>query len=172
MVALLGAVSFTVWQNFNIVSPDKLVEALPEHVDVAFDNVDYTETRGDKRFWRLQADSVAHQAQRKEARLKNVRMTFYEQGEFGDVHLTAQHGQWFSETGNIELNGDVTVKSSQGQKLFCDQLSYDNAAEIIASESAVRLVAEGMEVRGRGLKVFLQQQRIVVLGQVQTWLSN
>ena len=99
-------------------------------------------------------------------------MTFYDQEEFGDIHLTSKRGQWFSETGNIELSGDVTVKSERGQALYCQQLSYDNTAEIIASKSSVRLVSEGMEVRGRGLKVFLQQQRMVVLDQVQTCLSN
>lgn len=172
IVMLLGGVSFSIWRNFNFDTPEKLVEVLPENVDVSLDNVDYTETRGDKRFWRLQADSVAHQAQRHEARLENVRMTLFDQGEFGDIHLTARSGKWFSESGNIELLGDVVVKSDQGQALYCQQLFYDNKAESITSEAAVRLVAKDMETLGRGLQVSLAQRRMVILEQVQTRLSN
>lgn len=172
IVALLGAVSFVVWRNFKFATPEQLVEILPDNVDIALDNVDYTETRGDRRFWRLQADSVAHEAQRQEVQLENVRMTFYDRGEFGDIQLTARRGKWFSETGNIELIGDVVVKSGQGQALYCQQLFYDNKAELIASESPVRLVSKDMETKGRGLQVFLQQQRMVILGQVQTRLSS
>ena len=172
IVLLLGGVSFSIWRNFKFITPEKLVEALPEHVDVALDNVDYTETRDDKRFWRLQADSVAHQAQRQEALLENVRMVFFDQGEFGDIYLTARTGKWFSKSGNIELVGDVVVKSDQGQELYCQQLFYDNQAELITTETAVRLVAKDMETRGKGMQVLLAQRRMVILDQVQTRLNN
>lgn len=172
ILVLLGGVSLSIWKNFKFVAPEKLVEVLPEHVDIALDNIDYTETRGDKRFWRLQADSVAHQAQRREARLENVRMVFFDQGEFGDVHLTARSGNWFSESGNIELLGDVVIKNDQGQALYCQQLFYDNKAELITTETPVRLVAKDMETRGKGMEVSLAQRRMVILDQVQTLLSN
>lgn len=172
IIALLGTVSFVLWRNFKIATPEQLIDMLPDNIDIALDNIDYTETRGGQRFWRLQADSVAHEAQRQEAQLENVRMTFYDQGEFGDVQLTARRGKWFSETGNIELLGDVVVKSGQDQALYCQQLSYDNKAELITSESAVRLVAKDMETKGQGLQVFLPEQRMLILSQVQTRLSN
>lgn len=172
ILVLLGAVSFMVWRNFKIATPEQLVEMLPDNIDVALGNIDYTETRGDRRFWRLQADSVAHEAQRQQANLENVRMTFYDQGEFGDILLTARSGKWFSETGNIELTGDVVVKNDQGLALYCQELSYDNKAELIASESSVRLVSEDMETKGLGLKVFLPEQRMVILSQVQTTISK
>ncbi|APG26603.1 LPS export ABC transporter periplasmic protein LptC [Syntrophotalea acetylenivorans] len=172
ILILLGAVSFTVWRNFKTSTPEQLVEMLPDNVDVALDNIDYTETRGDQRFWRLQADSVSHEAQQKEVSLQNVRMTVYDQGELGDIELTGQSGKWFSETGNIELTGDVVAKSDQGLALYCQELFYDNKAEMITSESLVRIVAKDMETTGRGLKVFLPEQRIVILSQVKTELSN
>lgn len=172
MIMLVGTVSFVLWQNFKIATPEQLIEMLPDNVDIALDNVDYTETRGDRRFWRLQADSVAHEAQRQEAHLENVHMTLYDQGKFGDIQLTAQRGKWFSETGNVELNGDVVVKSGQGQVLYCQQLFYDNKAELITSESPVRLVAKDLEITGQRLQVYLPQQRMLILGLVQTKLSN
>ncbi|OEU73713.1 MAG: LPS export ABC transporter periplasmic protein LptC [Desulfuromonadales bacterium C00003068] len=163
---------FVVWRNFEIATPEQLVELLPDNVDIALDNIDYTETRGDQPFWRLQADSVSHEPQRQEARLENVSMTIYNQGEFGDIKLTARNGKWFSETGNVELVGDVVVKSDQGIALYCQQLFYDNKAELITSESPVRLVAKDMETKGQGLQVLLPKQRMVILDQVQTRLSN
>lgn len=172
ILLLLGAVSFTVWRNFKNATPEQLVEMLPDDVDVALDNIDYTETRGDRRFWRLQADSVAHEAQRQVANLENVRMTVYDQGEFGDIQLIARSGKWFSDTGNIELTGDVVVKSGQGLALYCQELFYDNKAESITSQSSVRLVSKDMETKGHGLKVLLPEQRMVILSQVQTTLSN
>jgi LPS export ABC transporter protein LptC len=172
ILVLLGAVSFTVWRNFKTSTPEQLLEMLPDNVDVALDNIDYTETRGDRRFWRLQADSVAHEAQRKEVNLENVRMTVYDQGELGDIELTGQSGKWFSETGNIVLTGDVVAKSDQGLALYCQELFYDNKAEMIVSESPVRLVSKDMETTGRGLKVFLPEQRMEILSQVQTTISN
>ena len=170
IVVILGGVSFLVWRNFRSITPQGLVEALPDNVDVAFDNVDYTETRGDKRLWRLKADSVARQAQNREALLENVRMVFYDQGEFGDVHLSAKQGKWFTETGNIELVGDVTITSDEGQALYCQQLSYDNEAELITSETSVRLVAKDMVTTGIGLEYFVPQRRLVILEQVKTLL--
>lgn len=172
ILVLLGAVSFTVWRNFKTSTSEQLVEMLPDNVDVALDNIDYTETRGDRRFWRLQADSVAHQAQRKEVDLENVRMTVYDQGELGDIKLTARSGKWISDTGNIQLVGDVVVKSEQGLALYCQELAYDNKAELITSESSIRLVSKDMETTGLGLKVFLPEQRMEILSQVKTKVSN
>ncbi len=172
IAALLSGGAFAVWKNLSSRTPEELVKSLPGNIDIAFGDVDYTETRGAEQFWRLQADSVAREANRQEVQLENVRMTFYDQEDYGDIHLTARKGRWFSETGNVELVGDVVVKSDQGQALFCQQLFYDNQAELITSESPVRLVAEDMETTGQGFEVLLSQKRFVILSQVQTRLSG
>ncbi len=172
MLAMIGAGAFAVWKNFNLRSPEELLRSLPENIDIAFGEVDYTETRGERRLWRLQAESVAREARQQKVQLEDVRMTLYQQGELGNVYLTARRGWWFPETGNVEMLGEVNVRSDQGFELFCDQLFYDNKAELVFSESPVTLVAEGMETTGVGLELSLPKRRVVILDQVHSRLAG
>ncbi len=172
MLGMLLAGAFAVWKNFVSRSPEELFRSLPENIDIAFGEVDYTETRGERRLWRLQAARVAREARQQKVQLEDVRMTLYQQGELGNVHLTAYQGWWFPETGNVELMGEVHVRGDGGLELFCDQLFFDNKAELVFSESPVRLLAEGMETTGVGLEFSLLQRRVVILDQVHARFSG
>ncbi len=146
---------------------EKVVEALPEDVDLALKKVDYTETRGDEKLWTLSADSVDHISGQQETLVENVRMVFFSKGEFGDITLTARKGHWFVQEGRIDLQGDVVAQSSNGFTLYTQTLTYMKEGDLISTDLPVRLVNREMELTGTGLRLPVKDQSLELLSDVQ-----
>lgn len=146
---------------------EKVVEALPEDVDLALKKVDYTETRGDEKLWTLSADSVDHISGQQETFIENVRMVFFSKGEFGDITLTARKGHWFLQEGRIDLQGDVVAQSSNGFSLYTQRLVYMKENDLISTDLPVRLVNQDMELTGTGLRMPVKNQHLELLSDVK-----
>jgi LPS export ABC transporter protein LptC len=167
MLATVVVLLFVISGRFQPPSVEKIVEALPEDVDLALKKVDYTETRGDEKLWTLSADSVDHVSGQQETLVENVRMVFFSKGEFGDITLTACKGHWFMQEGRIDLQGDVVAKSSNGFSLYTQRLTYMKEDDLIFTDLPVRLVNREMELTGTGLRLPVKDQSLELLSNVQ-----
>jgi LPS export ABC transporter protein LptC len=167
MLATVVALLFVISGRFQPAVVEKVVEALPEDVDLALKKVNYTETRGDEKLWTLSADSVGHISGQQETLIDNVRIVFFSQGEFGDVTLTARKGHWFQQEGRIDLQGDVVVQSSNGFSLYTQKLTYMKKGDLISTDLPVRLINREMELTGTGLRLPIKNQRLELLSNVQ-----
>jgi LPS export ABC transporter protein LptC len=167
MLVTAGALLFVISGRFQAPLVEKVIEALPEDVDLALKKISYTETRGDEKLWTLSADSVDHIAGQKQTLVENVRMIFFSQGEFGDVTLTARKGQWFSQEGRIDLQGDVVAQGSTGYALYTERLTYLKEEGLFLTDLPVRLVNREMELTGTGLRLPIENQRLKLLSNVR-----
>ncbi len=155
-MALLLAL--TVLRNFRGGTPEEILEALPENVDLALKKIDYTETREGVRRWNLIADSADYNVKKGTSAIQNVLMTFYnEKGDEAGT-LTAQRGETESDSKMVSVYGDVVVTGVQGYTFYADQLDYSDASRVISTESPVRIVTERMELTGKGLHLNVDTQ--------------
>lgn len=167
MLATVAVLLLVISGRFRPPAVEKVVEALPEDVDLALTKVDYTETRGEEKIWTLSADSVDHISGQQETLIENVRMVFFSKGEFGDITLTARKGHWFLQEGRIDLQGDVVAHSSNGFSLYTQRLTYVKEGDLISTDLPVRLVNREMELTGTGLRLPVKNQSLELLSDVQ-----
>lgn len=168
--ALLAA---AVVRNYRGPAAEEVLEALPRNVDLSLREVHYTETREGVRRWTLIADSAAHSAGAGVTHIENVRMTFYDVQGAGDLTLDAREGTLMTETRQVEVSGDVVVRSPRGYTLYTDRLHYTESDRRIRTEAPVRIVSQAMEMNGRGMELDVEKQTFVLLAGVKArWTAE
>ncbi|HEY7746709.1 MAG TPA: LPS export ABC transporter periplasmic protein LptC, partial [Desulfuromonadales bacterium] len=153
ILVLAGALTVTVIRNFQGASPEEDLEALPRNIDLSLKEIRYTETSDGLRRWMLVADSAAHSVGEGVTRIENIHMTFYDRQGAEDVILTARSGTFRAESREVEVHGDVVVKSPRGFALYTEHLTYGEADRVIRTTAPVRMVSDRMELTGKGMRL-------------------
>ncbi|PLX86030.1 MAG: LPS export ABC transporter periplasmic protein LptC [Desulfuromonas sp.] len=167
ILCLVAALTFMVARNFQGDLAEEIVDVLPRDVDLSLKGLSYTETRDGQRRWFLEADSAAYKAEEATARIENIRMTFYGHEELGDLALTALSGALNRETREVEVQGDVKVRSERGDAFFTESLRYRESDRILRTDDPVRVVSQNLEVTGKGLRMSVQDRSFVLLSRVK-----
>ncbi len=171
ILLLAGSLLFVVTRNFRKDVTEEVFESIARNVDLSLQKIDYTETRDGVRRWSLQADSAAHNLTEGAARIEDVTLTFYDSRGGGDVTLTARSGELKTETREVEVSGEVVIRSSRGYVLYTDHLHYRDAERMVKTDAAVRVVAPGFEVTGTGLQLNVESHALVLLSKVEARLE-
>ncbi len=134
--------------------------------DLSLDNIDYTETRNGRAVWRLRAIGGSHDLQAGVTRLRQVDVVFYGEKGRGDLRLTADRGVWDSRSGRLEAFGHVRASDEKGYVLTSERMYYDQNRRLVWTDDPVKLTSATMEVRGRGLRLLVDQRRLKLLADV------
>lgn len=172
ILALSGILAVLVFRNWRGAAPEDLVASLPRNVDLSLREIHYTETREGVRRWTLIADSAAHSAGEGSTRIENIRMTFYNVQGHGDIALTAREGTLTTGTREVDLHGDVVVRSPKGYSLYTDRLHYREAERQIRTDAPVRIVSSAMEVTGKGMRLDVESHAFALLADVKARWSG
>jgi LPS export ABC transporter protein LptC len=167
IIMLSGALILTVVRNFQGVLPEEDLKALPRNIDLALQEIRYTETSDGLRRWTLVAESAAHSVSEGVSRIENIQMTFYDPQGAEEVSLSARSGSLQADSREVEAQGDVVVKSSRGFALYTEQLTYREADRMIRTAAPVRMVSDQMELTGKGMRLSIADHTLVLLSAVQ-----
>jgi LPS export ABC transporter protein LptC len=137
-----------------------VAKALPEGVDVALQDIDYTHIEEGRARWRLVARQVERRAKTSTLVVSNPRMSFFdEQGQVtGSVQ--ADRGEISDDYRKVTLNDEVVLTNSSGYSLFTDRLSYDHDTRTAVTDALVRLESSGVQLEGRGLIFHVQSKKL------------
>lgn len=173
VILLLAAVlTVTVIRNFQGGSPEEALEALPRNIDLSLKEISYTETRDGLRHWTLAADSAAHSMGEGVTRIENIRMTFYDRQGAEDVTLTARSGSFRADTREVEIHGDVVVKSPRGFALYTEHLQYREKDRLLLTSDPVRMVSDRMELTGKGMRLSVPDRTLKLLSAVRARIEG
>jgi LPS export ABC transporter protein LptC len=167
ILVLAGALTITVVRNFQGALPEEDLEALPRHIDLSLQEIRYTETSDGLRRWTLVADTAAHSVSEGVSRIENIQMTFYDAQGAEDVTLAARSGSFKVDSREVEVHGDVVVKSSQGFALYTEQLIYRETDRMIRTDAPVRMVSDRMALTGNGMLLSVVDHNLVLLSAVR-----
>jgi LPS export ABC transporter protein LptC len=166
IVLAVVALSVTVWRKISQQSPEELLAALPKQIDLSLDQLHYTQNENGQRSWTLDADKAEYQREQSQAILDNVRLQFYRAGESGDIQLEAEHGFLQQETRQIEVWGQVVVRTARGEQLFTERLHYNDQKRQLTTKEPIRMLAKQMELTGTGLQLDIDDGRLEVKNNV------
>ena len=168
VLAISVILSVLIVSRYRPESPIQMISAsLPDGVDVALKNIDYTHMEDGQARWRLVAQKVEHVSQASALRVESPHISFYD-GK-GDISgsLESQMGEISDDYQHVELRDQVILKSSSGHTFFSEQLFYDHDSETASTDSLVRLESEGFHVQGKGLLFSVKTKKIVLNSQVE-----
>lgn len=172
IIAVATVLIVTVVRNVRRPAVEEIIESLPRDVDLSMKEISYTETREGVRRWMLTADAAAHSVGQGTTRIENIHMTFYDVEGLGDLVLTARQGELKTESREVEVRGEVVVQSPKGYAVYTDRLEYREADRTARTEAPVRIVSEGMEVSGTGMRLDLRDHTLVLLSGVRARLAG
>lgn len=144
-----------------------LVQALPQGIDVALQDIDYTHLEEGRARWRLVAQQVERQAQSGLIRVDSPLMTFYDDLGAPKGSLQADKGELSDDYQRVALRGDVVLKNSTGYALYTDHLDYDQDTHLATTDAYVKLLGEGLSLEGRGLVFDVKQEQLQVNADVK-----
>jgi LPS export ABC transporter protein LptC len=149
----------------------RVAKALPEGVDLALKDIDYTHSEGGVARWRLVARQVAHRDSDRLMTVSDLHLTFYDERGVEQGTMRARTGQVNADFSSVEVNDQVEVASRSGYTLHTDRLVYTQADRTIRTESPVKLIADGLKLDGVGMDLDLQTLRMRVHSRVHATLQ-
>ncbi|MBD1401641.1 LPS export ABC transporter periplasmic protein LptC [Pelovirga terrestris] len=166
-VILLGLV---VWRHLQQAPLQEVLEALSPEIDLALDHLNYTETQDGRKRWTLVADRAEYLRAGNLVRLTPVQLTFYEAGAFGDLGLTADHGELQEDTRQVDVWGGVVIVGEGGERLQTETLRYQDQQRLLSTAAPIHYQAPRMELTGVGLVIDLQKNTMLVKKDVRMLL--
>ena len=109
----------------------------------------------------VRARSIAQQLTDQSVRLAQLELDYTTQKQ-GEWHVTADRGRMPSDHGSLQLEGNVLVvgaaERSEGKAVIrTDELAYDTRTNVVQTAAAVTVDFGPHQLRGRGMRVGLNQ---------------
>jgi LPS export ABC transporter protein LptC len=109
----------------------------------------------------VRAKSIEQQLADQSVNLAQIELDYTTQKQ-GEWHVTADRGRMPSDRGSLQLQGNVRVvgsaERSEGKAIIrTDELAYDTHTNVVQTAAPVTLEFGPHELRGRGLRVGLNQ---------------
>lgn len=173
LLLLISVVALTtvIYRHLQQRSPEEILNTLPENIDLALEDLHYTQNEEGQRRWTLDADKAEYQRDSSLAKLEAVKLMFYEAGQFGDLTLQADHGQLEQETRQVDVWGNVVLTTERGEQLFTRRLHYSDKTRQLSTDDPIRFLSLQLELTGTGLQIDIDQGRMLVKNNVWMLLS-
>lgn len=145
--------------------PADMIEGMTVDADVALREFSYTESESGVVKWTLNADSADHDFSDDSTTMDNVRLDVFNQGEAGDVHLTAKTGRANLTTRDVTVRGTVVITTQNGYTFESESVTFHGQASedgVVVSDDPVRITSQQLEITGRGLEVDLAQGTFLI----------
>lgn len=127
----------------------------------------YTQVEGGVRKWTLAATGARFDEDAKTATLTDVRLKFYP-SDGGWITLAGKEGTYDQKNKVVTLTGQVKGHSHDGMTLETTVLTYSEETEQVNTEAEVTITGPQFRVRGRGMVVYVAEQKVVFQNQVDS----
>ena len=97
---------------------------------------------------------------------KGLVLDIYNRQEGLAGSLTADRGFYFKTKNRMEAWDNVIFANPQGDSLFTDQLTWLSDSNLIITDAPVRILRQGTEIRGKGLRANEDFSRYSILAPI------
>ena len=136
--------------------------------DAIISKFTFTQTKGDKVQWQVDAQQARLFEQEKKAILDNVAVTLFGvQGREMTVH--GDEGTLNTDTKNFLLTNrsePLVIYTESGYTIYTNHLSWTDQTREIRTQDPVHIIGHGLDVKGRGLLGHLDTEEFEVLEDV------
>ena len=147
---ILSAVMFVgliVWVVKTTPDAPPKVDKVPPPITMEYEGNELSEEVNGVRIWDLTAERMVVDANTQDAELVKLVGHFY-QTDGRSLEFRAEHGLYKYETRDIYVNGNITVETSDGARLLCDQLGWVNADGMLIALDNVKISRDDIKATG------------------------
>lgn len=135
-------------------------QQLPQNVDVALKQVRFFDMKDGLVDWELVADRVEYDKSGEIARLSGgIRMDFVKNKSHGAISVTADRGEYRTDTRNLRLHGNVHVNTEDGVDFKTEQIDYTAALSRFKTAERVLFSQERLTLRATGMVMDVRDQQ-------------
>jgi len=166
---------FWVFTLFIILSLSSCGKEKPERSEVsgsksspeqAIENFTLTQTSQGEKKWELEAERAEIYKREGKTIVQKLKIKFYDQGKITSV-LIAREGELRSQSGDMEVRGDVVVTSEEGTTLKTESLKWDANRNKIVTDDLVRQEKGDTIITGQGLESDPELEKVVIKKNVK-----
>ena len=136
--------------------------------DAIISKFSFTQTKGNKVQWQVDAQQARLFEQEKKAILDNVAVTLFGvQGR--EMTVRGDEGTLNTDTKNFVLTNrsePLVIYTESGYTIYTNHLAWTDQTREIRTEDPVRIVGNGLDVKGRGLLGHLDTEEFEILEDV------
>lgn len=144
-----------------------------DQADATISRFTFTQTKGDKVQWQVDAKQARLFEQKKQALLDTVAVTLF--GQAGkELTVEGDEGTLNTETKNFVLANRVeplVLRTQSGYTIYTNHLAWTDETREIRTSDPVRIVGHGLEVTGVGLLGHMDREEFEVLEDVHVEVS-
>lgn len=95
----------------------------------------------------------------------------YQGGKGGTILLSADSGQWNRKSGNVHAHGNVVIRY-QDMTFATGEIAYSQDKKQAETDAAVTMDGGGTRITGKGLRLSIPDEEIVIEHDVKARLSD
>jgi LPS export ABC transporter protein LptC len=172
-VVLITGISITIVAIFAVIvgyryflkKPLKVLPVVLDGTSVSMEKISQISTKNGIVEWSLEARSAIYSEDKKEAFVKNLTVTFFTKDN-KEIYLSADEGTLKTNSGNIEINGNVTIKSND-YTLKTGKINYDNKKHTIESNAPVEVISKSSNLIANSMAIDLNTNKAELIGKVE-----
>lgn len=170
VLALAALAAWSVWWLRQLQTTTSPEHAAPTHrIDYTMDKFELTamDPTGKPQF-RLQAGAMTHFADDDSAEFLQPRMEYIAKDR-AHLRFNAERG-WMASQGNeIRLLGAVRIEGTEQHPftLISRDIKFQPDQNLVTTAATVELKSPGLHVTSVGMRIYIDQQRVQLLSQVQ-----
>jgi LPS export ABC transporter protein LptC len=149
---------------------EKSLEA-PSQADLSIKGLDYVQTEDGIREWRLTAGSAHYSKQAHQTRLENVTFTYFTKDQ-KQVVMTGREGVFNTKSLDVEICGNVEIRSDEGYEFRAPSVKYVARAKEIRTPDEVVFKGSQFQVTGTGMRVFINKGKLVIMSKVKATITG
>ncbi len=157
----------------SVPPPTATAPGAMDHADAVISKFTFTQTKGDKVQWQVDAKQARLFEQDKRAMLDQVAVTLF--GASGkEMTVEGDEGQLDTSTKNFLLANrtePLVVRTDSGYVIYTNHLTWTDETREIRTSDPVRIVGHGLEVTGKGLLGHLDREEFEILEDVHVDLA-
>ena len=159
-------------QNTWLRKKEAVLDLLPlVNADMQLGSAHFTQSEEGVKKWDLVADDVKYFKGNDQMLLTGLKVSYFsEQNE--PVVIESKEGRFNSKSGDIEVFGDVIVRSADGDTLSTDVLKYSSDSELVTTDEEITLKSGSTTIKGKGLTMDIKNNRVVIKSDVDVTLYN
>jgi len=167
VIAVTISVTIAVFIGYRYISkkPEKVIPLVLDGSSISIEKIQQTSTKNGVVEWSLEASSARYSEDKKEAFFEDLSVTFFMK-ENMKIHLTADKGILKTESSDIEIQGNITVKN-EGYVLKTGKINYDNKKRIIFSRVPVEITGKSLNLVADSMIIDLNTNKAELSGKVE-----
>ena len=124
------------------------------------------EKKGGQKEWELVAKRAEFSKSENKINMEDIKATFYPVDR-EPVTISSKRGQVNNENKNIELSGDVFIKSDDGFKLNTENLTWVASKRILETDDFVEITGRRFKITGNGFVSNIDSHDIKIKSKVE-----